>query len=77
VAAENLKMAEAHDLAQKVMENVEAMDRDVQEGKKRLAAEMQKSQVGEQGQNVLRELKEEIERLRSEVRELRQKVEKR
>lgn len=77
VAAENLKIAEAHDLAQKVMENVEAMDRDVQEGKKRLAAEMQKSQVGEQWQNVLRELKEEIERLRSEVRELRQKVEKR
>jgi hypothetical protein len=77
VAAENLKMAEAHELALKIMENAEAMDRDVQEGKKRLAAEMQKIHGGDQGQNILRALKEEIERLRSEVKELRQKVEKR
>jgi DNA repair exonuclease SbcCD ATPase subunit len=77
VAAENLKMAEAHDLAHQLMEKAEAMEREVQEGKKRLAAEMQKVHGGEHGPDVVRELKEEIERLRAEVKELRQKVEKR
>ncbi len=77
VAAENLKMAEAHDLALQLMEKAEAMERDVQEGKKRLAAEMQKAHGGEHGQDVVRELKQEIERLRTEVKELRQQIEKR
>lgn len=77
VAAENLKMAEAHDLAHQLMEKAEAMEREVQEGKKRLAAEIQKVHGGEHGPDVVRELKEEIERLRAEVKELRQKVEKR
>ena len=78
VAAHNLKMAEMHDLAHKLMEKAEAMERDVQEAKKRLAAEMHKGQErhGEQGPDVVRELKEEIERLRAEVKELSQKVEK-
>lgn len=77
VAAENLKMAEAHDLAHQLMEKAEAMEREVQEGKKRLAAEIQKAQGGEHGPNVVRELKQEIERLRAEVKELRQQVERR
>jgi archaellum component FlaC len=77
VAAENLKMAEAHDLAHQLMEKAEAMEREVQEGKRRLAAEIQKVHGGERGPDVVRELKEEIERLRAEVKELRQKVEKR
>jgi len=77
VAAENLKMAEAHDLARQIMEKVEGMEREVQEGKKRLAEEIQKIQGREHGPDVLRELKQEIERLRAEVKELRQKVEKR
>ena len=77
VAAENLKMAEAHDLAHQLMEKAEAMEREVQEGKKRLAAEIQKAHGGEHGPDVVRELKEEIDRLRAEVKELRQKVEKR
>ena len=77
LAAQNLKQAEAHDLALQLMEKAEAMDRDVQEGKKRLAAEMQKVHGGDSGPNILRELKEEIERLRAEVKELRQEVEKR
>ncbi len=76
VAAQNLKMAEAHDLALQLMEKAEAMEREVQEGKKRLAAEIQKVHGGEHGPDVVRELKEEIERLRAEVKELRQKVEK-
>jgi DNA repair exonuclease SbcCD ATPase subunit len=79
VAAQNLKMAEEHDLAHKLMEQAEAMERDVQEAKQRLAAEMHKRQErhGDHGPDVVRELKEEIQRLRAEVKELRQKVEER
>jgi len=77
VAAENLKMAEAHDLARQIMDKAQAMEREVQEGKKRLAEEIQKIHGREHGPDVVRELKQEIERLRAEVKELRQKVEKR
>jgi DNA repair exonuclease SbcCD ATPase subunit len=77
VAAENLKMAEAHDLAHQLMEKAEGMEREVQDGKKRLAAEVQKVHSQEHGPDVVRKLKEEIERLRAEVKELRQQVEKR
>ena len=77
VAAQNLKMADAHDLAHQLMEKAEAMEREVQEGKQRLAAEIQKVHGGEHGPDVVRELKEEIERLRAEVKELIQKIEKR
>jgi DNA repair exonuclease SbcCD ATPase subunit len=77
VAAQNLKMAEAHELAHEIMKKAESMERDVQEGKKRLAAEIQKAHGGEHGPDVVRELRAEIERLRAEVKELRQKVEKR
>jgi DNA repair exonuclease SbcCD ATPase subunit len=77
VAAESLKMAEAHDLAHQLTEKAEAMEREFQEGKKRLAAELQKAHGAEHGPDVVRQLKEEIERLRAEVKELRQKVEKR
>jgi DNA repair exonuclease SbcCD ATPase subunit len=77
VAAENLKKAEMHDLAHKLMEQAEAMERDVHEARQRLAAEMHKGQAhhGEHGPDEMRELKDEIQRLRAEVRELRQKVE--
>jgi hypothetical protein len=77
VAAENLKMAEAHDLAHQLMEKAEAMEREVQEGKRRLAAEIQKVHGREHGPDVVRELKAEVDRLRAEVKELRQKVEDR
>ncbi|MEZ5949110.1 MAG: hypothetical protein R3C12_07830 [Planctomycetaceae bacterium] len=77
VAAENLKMAEAHDLARQLMDKAEAMEQEVQEGKKRLAEEVHKVHGREHGPDIVRELKEEIERLRAEVKELRQQVEKR
>jgi hypothetical protein len=77
VAAENLKMAEAHDLAHQLMEKAEALEREVQEGKKRLATEMQNTHSGGHRPDIVRELQEEIARLRAEVKELRQKVEKR
>jgi hypothetical protein len=76
-AAQNLKMAEAHDLARQLMEKAEGMEREVQEGKKRLAAEMHTAHGEEHGPDVVRELRGEIERLRAEVNELRQKLEKR
>jgi len=83
VAAENLKMAEMHDLAHKLMEQAEGMERDVQAAKERLAEEMHKGHERHEdhgpdvGPDVVRELKAEIERLRTEVKELSQKVEKR
>ena len=79
VAAENLKRAEEHDLAHSLMEKAEAMEREVQLSKERLAAEMHRApeHQRELGPDVLRELREEIQRLRAEVRELREKVEKR
>ena len=77
VAAENLKLAEAHDFAHKLMEKAEVMERELQEGKQRLAAEMQKLQGVKDGPEIGRDLRAENERLRSEIKELRQKVENR
>lgn len=77
VAAENLKLAEAHDLAHQLMEKAEVMERELQEGKQRLAAEMQKLQGVKDGPEIGRDLRAENERLRSEIKELRQKVENR
>ena len=77
VAAENLKLAEAHDLAHQLMEKAEGMERELREGKQRLAAEMQKLQGVKDGQEIGRDLRAENERLRSEIKELRQKVENR
>ena len=77
VAAENLKLAEAHDFAHQLMEKAEVMERELQEGKQRLAAEMQKLQGVKDGPEIGRDLRAENERLRSEIKELRQKVENR
>ena len=79
VAAENLKMAELHDFAHQVMQQAEAMERDVHDARQRLAAAMHEGQERhrENGPDVVRELRGEIERLRAEVKELSQKVEKR
>jgi hypothetical protein len=77
VAAENLKMAEAHDLARQLMDKSAAMERELEEAKKQLAAEIQKTQGADRGSEAIRELKQENERLRAEIRDLRQKLEKR
>lgn len=77
VAAENLKLAEAHDLAHQLMEKAEVMERELKDGKQRLAAEMQKRQDVKDGPEIVRDLRAENERLRSEIKELRQKVENR
>jgi hypothetical protein len=81
VAAENLKMAEAHDLAHDIMQKAESMEREVHEGKKRLDAEIQNIHRREHGPEhapeIVQALKKEIEHLRAEVKELRHNLEKR
>jgi DNA repair exonuclease SbcCD ATPase subunit len=79
VAAENLKLAEEHDLAHKLMEQAAAMERDVQKAKQRLAAEIseRREQQGEHGPEVVQELRAEIESLRAEVKDLSRKIENR
>lgn len=77
LAAQNLKLAEAHDLAHQLMEKAEAMEHEVQEGKQKLMAEMHHGQGKEHGPDVVHQLKREIERLRAEVQQLRQKLESR
>jgi hypothetical protein len=77
VAAQNLKMAEEHDLAHKLMEKSEDMERDLQESKRRLAVDMQHATDGEHKPDVVQDMRAEIERLRAEVKELNQKIEKR
>jgi len=77
VAAENLKLAEAHDLAHEIMRRAETMELEIQEAKKRLMADMRQGQEEPHGQGNIRDLRAEIERLRAEVKELRQQAEKR
>jgi hypothetical protein len=78
-AAQNLKLAEEHDLAHKLIQQAERMERDVQAAKQRLAAEMNErhGHQGDHGPEVVRELRAEIERLRAEVKELSRKIEDR
>ena len=78
VAAENLKLAEMHDLAIEVIKKADAMERDVHEAKHRLALKMHENPThrDEQVPEFVRDLRAEIERLRAEVRELRERVEK-
>lgn len=77
VAAENLQLAEAHDLARELIKKADEMERDVHEAKAHLAAQMQNRHGGEQGPDIVRQLRAEIERLRAEVKELRQQVDNR
>ena len=79
MAAENLKLAEEHDLAHKLTKQAEDMERDVRAAKQRLAAEMheRREPQGEHWPEVVQDLRAEIERLRDEVKELTQKIEKR
>ena len=77
VAADNLKMAEVHDFAHQLMEKSEGMERELQEGKQRLAAEMQKHHGENDGHEIGGDLRVENERLRAEVKELRERLEKR
>ena len=77
VAAENLKLAEAHDMAHQLMEKAEIMERELSEGKQRLAAEINNSHHKQESLDIVRDLRAELEQLRREVKELRQQVENR
>ena len=79
VAAEHLKLAEEHDLAHKLMTKAEDIERDVHAAKLRLAAEMHAdSEHHEAGSpDRVAKLKEENERLRAELQELKQNADKR
>ena len=81
VAAEHLKFAEEHDLAHKLMTKAKDIERDLHAAKKRLAAEMQPEPELERSKadrpEFATQLKEENERLRAELRELKQNLDKR
>lgn len=79
VAAEHLKFAEEHDLAHKLMTKAQDIERDLHAAKKRLAAEMQPEleQRNADRPELVTQLKEENERLRAELRELKQSVDRR
>ncbi len=74
VAAEHLKFAEEHDLAHKLMTKAEDIECDLHAAKLRLAAEMQPElEHNKAGRpDLASQLKEENERLRAELRELKQ-----
>lgn len=78
VAAKHLQAAELPDHAHEVMKKADAMERDVLAAKQRLAAEIHEAHGHREDQvpRVVIELREEIERLRSEVKELSERVEK-
>lgn len=76
VAAENLKMAEMHDMAVELMKKAEAMEREVVAHKERIASEFGMrggKPKSEELPAAVRELREENERLRAELNELRGK----
>jgi hypothetical protein len=79
VAVEQLKLAEEHDLAHKLMEKAADVERDVHAAKLRLAAEMHADSEHHEADrpDLVVKLKEENERLRAELRELKQNADKR
>jgi DNA repair exonuclease SbcCD ATPase subunit len=77
VAAENLKAAGIHDLAMKLTEQAEKMEREIGEAKERLAREMDRPGGPDPRDAEIRELRQQNERLQAQIRDLRQKLEKR
>jgi hypothetical protein len=78
VAVEHLNFAQKHDLAYKLMTKAEDIERDLNAAKKRLADEMQPElEYNKAGRpDLVLQLKEEKERLRAELRELKQNLDK-
>ena len=77
VAAENLKAAGVHDIAVKLTEQADKMEREIGQVKERLARDMDHSGSPDPHDAEIRELKNQNERLQTEIRELRQKLERR
>lgn len=77
IAAENLKAAGVHDLAIKLTEKADNMERDLREAKKHLAREMSPRGRPDPRDAEIRELRAQNERLHGEIHELREKLERR
>ena len=78
VAAENLKLADMPDMSHQLSERAEAMEREVREAQERIKAQAKDANRQRTDQSPeVRELREEIERLRAELKGLRQPNEKR
>jgi len=77
VAAENLKAAGMHDLAMKLTEQAEAMEREIGQAKERLARETHRPDGPDAREMEIRELRQQNERLQAELQELRRNLEKR
>jgi chromosome segregation ATPase len=77
VAAENLKAAGIHEVAMKLTEQADKMEREIGEVKERLAREKDHLGSADPRDAEIRELRNQNERLQTEIRELRQKLERR
>ena len=77
VAAENLKAAGIHDVAIKLTEQAEKMERDIGAAKEQLARVMERPEGPDPRDGEIRELRQKNERLQAEILELRQKLERR
>ncbi len=76
-AAENLKAAGMDDVAQKLAEQAENMERDVRAARERLGRKREGRGGADPREAEIRELRQQNERLQAEIRELREKLEKR
>jgi hypothetical protein len=77
VAAENLKAAGIHDVAIKLTEQADRMEREIGAAKERLASQMERAGGPDPRDGEIRELRQKNERLQDEIRQLRQKLERR
>ncbi len=77
VAAQNLKMAGLHEPAMKLTEQADKMEREIGAAKERLAREMDRPGGPDPRDAEIRELRRQNERLQAEIKELRQKLERR
>jgi len=76
VAAENLKAAGVHDLAQKLTREAEKMEGEVGKATEQLAREMQQPNAPDPRDAEIRALRRQNEQLQTEIRELREKLER-
>jgi hypothetical protein len=74
VAAENLRAAGIHEVALKLTEQAEKMEREIREAKQRLAREMDRSGSPDPRDAEIRELRKQNERLQAEIKQLREKL---
>jgi len=77
VAAENLKAAGIHDVAIKLTEQADKMERDIGEAKEQLARHRERPGGPDPRDTEIRELRKQNERLQDEIRQLRDRLERR